>query len=289
MLGHFHWTVTVASYYVTAARISSNQEGNAIQNSIKVPLCIDIPVAIMSHDHQSNISGKWQGFAPQQVVCKGEIMERPWQQPPPFYTPHDVLRPSYIYNGNPCTSKTYIEKVTCLHTAAQIVKFMESTWAHLGPCYQGVFIKWYLLTVPHNYMKTFMFLFICNGQHNCHNILHFQGSVAYVPKQAWIENLTLRDNILFGKRNAKKKYESVLRDCCLVDDLKTLPGNDLTEIGEKVWFNEVPVRCHGATICVKKKKHHHHQHHPSLVKVIHKDLKQFLNETVKKICFHVDL
>ena len=83
--------MTVASYYVTAPRISSNQEENAIQNSIKVPLCIHIPVAIMTHDHQPNISGMRQDCTLQRVVGKSEIMGRPWQQPPPFYTTWPAL------------------------------------------------------------------------------------------------------------------------------------------------------------------------------------------------------
>ena len=61
-----------------------------------------------------------------------------------------------------------------------------------------------------------------------------QGSCAYVPQQAWIQNMTLRDNILFNKPYIKDKYQMVLSNCCLLDELKTLAGGDLTEIGEKV-------------------------------------------------------
>ncbi|RWS24939.1 multidrug resistance-associated protein 1-like protein, partial [Leptotrombidium deliense] len=57
--------------------------------------------------------------------------------------------------------------------------------------------------------------------------------IAYVPQQAWIENLTLRDNILFGKPYYKEKYEEVLRACALEQDLEILPAGDMTEIGEK--------------------------------------------------------
>ena len=55
-----------------------------------------------------------------------------------------------------------------------------------------------------------------------------------MPQQAWIQNMTLRDNILFGKPYVKDSYERVLRDCCLMDDLKILSGGDKTEIGERV-------------------------------------------------------
>ncbi|XP_074476742.1 ATP-binding cassette sub-family C member 3 isoform X2 [Sebastes fasciatus] len=60
-----------------------------------------------------------------------------------------------------------------------------------------------------------------------------RGSVAYVPQQAWIQNATLRDNILFGKPYNEQQYRCVLEACALTPDLEVLPGGDMTEIGEK--------------------------------------------------------
>ncbi|XP_054612884.1 ATP-binding cassette sub-family C member 3 isoform X2 [Dunckerocampus dactyliophorus] len=60
-----------------------------------------------------------------------------------------------------------------------------------------------------------------------------RGSVAYVPQQAWIQNATLRDNILFGRPYNEQKYRCVLEACALTPDLEVLPGGDMTEIGEK--------------------------------------------------------
>ncbi|XP_037547246.1 canalicular multispecific organic anion transporter 2 [Nematolebias whitei] len=60
-----------------------------------------------------------------------------------------------------------------------------------------------------------------------------QGLVAFVPQQAWIQNATLRDNILFGKSYDEQKYRRVLDACALTPDLEVLPGGDMTEIGEK--------------------------------------------------------
>ncbi|XP_073684496.1 ATP-binding cassette sub-family C member 3 isoform X2 [Garra rufa] len=60
-----------------------------------------------------------------------------------------------------------------------------------------------------------------------------RGSVAYVPQQAWIQNATLRDNILFGRPYVEQKYRCVLEACALTPDLEVLPGGDQTEIGEK--------------------------------------------------------
>ncbi|XP_026315306.1 multidrug resistance-associated protein 1 isoform X2 [Hyposmocoma kahamanoa] len=59
------------------------------------------------------------------------------------------------------------------------------------------------------------------------------GSVAYVPQQAWIQNATLQDNIVFGKQLDKYKYNNVINVCALKPDFDVLPGGDQTEIGEK--------------------------------------------------------
>lgn len=62
----------------------------------------------------------------------------------------------------------------------------------------------------------------------------FQGSVAYVPQQAWIQNATLKKNILFNKPFESKSYREAIEACALLPDLEILPGGDQTEIGEKV-------------------------------------------------------
>ena len=60
------------------------------------------------------------------------------------------------------------------------------------------------------------------------------GRIAYIPQQAWIQNCTLRDNIVFGKGFDEGKYNKVIESCALKPDLAMLPGGDSTEIGEKV-------------------------------------------------------
>ena len=62
-----------------------------------------------------------------------------------------------------------------------------------------------------------------------------RGSVAYVPQQAWIQNTTLKENILFAKYYDDVKYQKTIRACALGPDLEILPGGDETEIGEKVF------------------------------------------------------
>ncbi|XP_055346894.1 uncharacterized protein LOC129594288 [Paramacrobiotus metropolitanus] len=60
-----------------------------------------------------------------------------------------------------------------------------------------------------------------------------KGTIAYVTQQAWIQNMTLRDNILFGKPFDERRYHKVIEACALQPDLAMLPGGDQTEIGEK--------------------------------------------------------
>ncbi|CAH1986538.1 unnamed protein product [Acanthoscelides obtectus] len=59
------------------------------------------------------------------------------------------------------------------------------------------------------------------------------GSIAYVSQQAWIQNATLKDNILFGQPYDKYKYEKVVDACALRSDFMMLQAGDATEIGEK--------------------------------------------------------
>ncbi|KAJ6648205.1 Multidrug resistance-associated protein 1 [Pseudolycoriella hygida] len=59
------------------------------------------------------------------------------------------------------------------------------------------------------------------------------GSMAFVAQQAWIQNATLKDNILFGKPFDPAWYSKVVDACALTPDIKMLPGGDQTEIGEK--------------------------------------------------------
>ncbi|CAL8264121.1 unnamed protein product [Lota lota] len=60
-----------------------------------------------------------------------------------------------------------------------------------------------------------------------------KGSVAYVPQQAWIQNATLKDNIIFGQEWKETWYHRVVEACALLPDLDILPAGDDTEIGEK--------------------------------------------------------
>ncbi|KAL7418151.1 hypothetical protein BDY24DRAFT_374236 [Mrakia frigida] len=58
-------------------------------------------------------------------------------------------------------------------------------------------------------------------------------SCSYSSQTAWLQNLTIRENILFGSPFEQDRYDAVLRACCLLPDLNTLEDGDETEIGSK--------------------------------------------------------
>ncbi|XP_047481887.1 multidrug resistance-associated protein 1-like isoform X2 [Penaeus chinensis] len=59
------------------------------------------------------------------------------------------------------------------------------------------------------------------------------GRMAYVSQQAWLQNATLRENIVWGQPFDETRYQKVVKACALLPDLDMLPGGDMTEIGEK--------------------------------------------------------
>lgn len=64
-------------------------------------------------------------------------------------------------------------------------------------------------------------------------VVEVNGSVAYAAQNAWIQNATIRDNILFGEDENRALYRKSIRVCQLESDLEILTDGDQTEIGEK--------------------------------------------------------
>jgi len=69
--------------------------------------------------------------------------------------------------------------------------------------------------------------------HKLGGTVFVRGSVAYYSQQPWIQNMTIRDNIVFGHAFDDARYRRVLDACGLLPDLKQLPSGDSTEIGHK--------------------------------------------------------
>ncbi|NXV46186.1 MRP1 protein, partial [Uria aalge] len=60
-----------------------------------------------------------------------------------------------------------------------------------------------------------------------------KGTAAYVPQQAWIQNASVEDNILFGKEMDETWFNRVIDACALQPDLECFPAGQKSEIGEK--------------------------------------------------------
>ena len=56
---------------------------------------------------------------------------------------------------------------------------------------------------------------------------------AFCPQYAWIQNTSVKENILFGKPYNREWYDAVVDACALRPDLEALPNGDMTEIGER--------------------------------------------------------
>ena len=62
------------------------------------------------------------------------------------------------------------------------------------------------------------------------------GSICYVPQEAWLLNMSLRDNIIFGTEFDPKHYAKTIKVCALTRDLELMPDGDRTEIGERGFY-----------------------------------------------------
>ena len=64
--------------------------------------------------------------------------------------------------------------------------------------------------------------------------VNVHGTISYVPQQPWIQNETVKNNIIFGNHLDEALYNLCIKSCALETDLNLLPAGDKTEIGEKV-------------------------------------------------------
>ncbi|KAI0365043.1 P-loop containing nucleoside triphosphate hydrolase protein [Pilatotrama ljubarskyi] len=57
--------------------------------------------------------------------------------------------------------------------------------------------------------------------------------IAYAAQESWVQNETIRNNILFGAPYDEVRYNKVLHQCALKRDLSLFDAGDQTEVGEK--------------------------------------------------------
>eukprot|EP01006_Ploeotia_vitrea_P051168 TRINITY_DN67532_c5_g1_i1.p1 TRINITY_DN67532_c5_g1~~TRINITY_DN67532_c5_g1_i1.p1 ORF type:complete len:1552 (+),score=907.50 TRINITY_DN67532_c5_g1_i1:416-4657(+) len=81
--------------------------------------------------------------------------------------------------------------------------------------------------------KSSLCLAILNEMKRLKGTSRVRGSIAYAAQNAWILNMSLRENVRFSLPWDKKRYRETLRVCSLRHDIKMLPDGDMTEIGER--------------------------------------------------------
>ncbi|KAJ6519437.1 hypothetical protein C8R45DRAFT_1066135 [Mycena sanguinolenta] len=74
--------------------------------------------------------------------------------------------------------------------------------------------------------------FVPSGPTSWYNLPRGKG-VSYAAQESWVQNETIRENILFGAEYDEVRYKKVLHQCALERDLELFEAGDATEVGEK--------------------------------------------------------
>ncbi|KAF8422979.1 P-loop containing nucleoside triphosphate hydrolase protein [Tirmania nivea] len=81
--------------------------------------------------------------------------------------------------------------------------------------------------------KTSLLAAIVGEMRQSHGVIRQASRLAYCPQYAWIQNASVRENIVFGRDFDPEWYQKVVYACALQPDLDMLPDGDATEIGER--------------------------------------------------------
>lgn len=130
--------------------------------------------------------------------------------------------------------KVVVSNLTCQVNAGSLTVIVGMTGAGKSSILQGILLGEVIMpTLSIHFNKPKPNLNLTTQGQLLSGQATITGSISYVSQTAWIQNATLRDNILFGNKFVENRYEAVLFACALDMDLKLLPLGDMTEIGEK--------------------------------------------------------
>ncbi|THV04763.1 P-loop containing nucleoside triphosphate hydrolase protein [Dendrothele bispora CBS 962.96] len=74
--------------------------------------------------------------------------------------------------------------------------------------------------------------FIPSGPDSWYNLPR-TGGVAYAAQESWVQNATIKENIVFGSDFDEERYKKVIYQCAMERDLALFDAGDETEVGEK--------------------------------------------------------
>ncbi|CAN8031449.1 unnamed protein product [Ixodes persulcatus] len=89
------------------------------------------------------------------------------------------------------------------------------------------------VTGPIGTRKSALLAAILGDMHCIKGDVKITGRIAYTPQVADIFNMTIRDNIVFGSKFDDIRYARVLNACELIQDMRTLPAGDMTQVSER--------------------------------------------------------
>jgi len=81
--------------------------------------------------------------------------------------------------------------------------------------------------------KTALLEALCGELSVLQGEIKIQGTVCYCSQEPWLQNISVKDNILFGQEFCEEWYAKVIEACELKADIDNMPDGDLTEIGER--------------------------------------------------------
>lgn len=81
--------------------------------------------------------------------------------------------------------------------------------------------------------KTSMLSALTGDMRKTHGSVTWGGSKAVCAQYAWMQNATVKQNIVFGCELDEEWYRIVVNACSLITDFESLPKGDATEIGER--------------------------------------------------------
>lgn len=68
-------------------------------------------------------------------------------------------------------------------------------------------------------------------------LLTVKGDLSYASQEPWVFASSIRQNILFGEKMDRKRYEMVVKACDLEKDFNQLEYGDQTLIGQKAMLS----------------------------------------------------
>ncbi|KAJ7101009.1 hypothetical protein C8R43DRAFT_1141277 [Mycena crocata] len=74
--------------------------------------------------------------------------------------------------------------------------------------------------------------FIPSGPSSWYHLPRANG-ISYAAQESWVQNETIKENILFGAKYDAERYKKVVHQCALERDLDLFEAGDRTEVGEK--------------------------------------------------------